>query len=103
MTSIISYDPTKETPRPRTGARGFNTAKNGSVFFDPNIATPVSDELLSELEQDFTFKSLKECGAIKVEVAKEQQIEVETPRFVPPLEPPADPPVLSTADLKKPK
>lgn len=63
MTSIVSYDPKKDLPTPRTGARGF-TATSGSVYLDPNTPTPISAEVLQELQQDPTFKALKEAGAI---------------------------------------
>lgn len=68
MPSLLTYNPKKDIPTPRTGARGFS-ATTGSVFLDPNIATPVSDELLKELEADPTFQALKKAGAITVEAS----------------------------------
>lgn len=65
MTSLVNYNPAKDIPTPRNGARGF-TATTGSVFLDPNIPTPISDELLKELELDPTFQALKKAGAITV-------------------------------------
>ena len=65
MSSLISYNPAKDTPRPRTGARGFTTS-TGSVYLDPNVPTPVNDELLQELQNDPTFKTLMEAGAITI-------------------------------------
>lgn len=65
MTSLVNYNPAKDIPTPRTGARGF-TATTGSVFVDPNTPTPISDELLKELELDPTFQSLKKAGAITI-------------------------------------
>lgn len=65
MSSVINYNPEKDIPRPRTGARGFTTS-TGSVYLDPNTPTPVNDELLQELQTDSTFKTLKEAGAITI-------------------------------------
>lgn len=65
MSSLINYNPQKDIPTPRTGARGF-TATTGSVFLDPNTPTPISEELLKELQADPTFKALTEAGAITI-------------------------------------
>lgn len=103
MSSVITYDPTKETPRPRTGARGFNTAKSGSVHLDPRVATPISDELLAELEQDITFKALKESGAITITIEDQKQQESisVSPLIVSPLDPIESPPIVPSVEPKK--
>ena len=70
MANLISYNPSKDLPVPRTGARGFNTV-DGAVMFDPNILTPISDEMLTELNRNPTFSALKKSGAITVTTATE--------------------------------
>jgi hypothetical protein len=65
MSRLVSYDPKKDVPAPRSGARGF-TATSGSVYFEPNTPTPISAELLQEIQQDPTFKALMKAGAITV-------------------------------------
>lgn len=66
MPSLVTYNPKKDIPSPRTGARGFTTSSE-NIFFDPNVPTPISDECLKELELNPTFAALKKAGAIKVE------------------------------------
>ena len=70
MANLISYNPSKDLPVPRTGARGFNTV-DGAVMFDPNILTPISDEMLAELNRNPTFQALKKSGAITITTVNE--------------------------------
>jgi hypothetical protein len=100
---LVTYNPKKETPTPRTGARGF-TATTGSVFLDPNTPTPISDELLKELEIDPTFQALKEAGALTItdtspppEAVKSQPQDRVFDLPVPETE------MAAPADMKKPK
>lgn len=72
MASLITYDPTKETPRPRSGSRGFSAA-SGAVMFDPGVPTPVADELLTELKAIPEFIQLQKSGGIKIEPAPEPE------------------------------
>ena len=61
----INYNPNKDVPSPRSGARGFNTS-SGSVLLDPNVLTPISAEMLKELELDPTYQALSKSGSITV-------------------------------------
>lgn len=65
MPSLVTYNPAKETPRPRTGSRGFSTV-DGAVMFDPNIPTPVDDNLLKQLQAIPDFAELVKSGGMTI-------------------------------------
>lgn len=74
----ITFDPSKELPRPRSGDRVF-IRESGEYIAIAIGENEVSPEVFQELEKNPSFSALKDSGAIVITEIQTQKTRTPTP------------------------